>query len=118
MATCRVAARDDPLGLDVRYRGEVIDRGGDVLERAGPAAAVLPDPPELDVPGGDPSPGQVDREWRHQRPVPARPPEPTVEQHDARPRPSVPSGQVEIGDLVVVVAVRDARRGRRRGRRK
>jgi hypothetical protein len=46
-----VAEHADPLQIEgrVRERGEMVDRGGDIFEGGGPAAAVA-DSPVLDVP--------------------------------------------------------------------
>src|SRR6185295_7909803 len=54
-----VTAGRDPRLVDLLDVGEVVDRGGDVLERPRPAAALLADAPKLDVPGGDAAPGEV-----------------------------------------------------------
>ena len=112
VSPCRVSTRHDTVCVDLPQFPEVVDRGSDVLERSRPAAAFLPDPPVLDVPRCDTATGQVDRQGRHERSIPARPPEPAVEKDDARPRPTVPRGQVEVRDLIVVPTVRHA--GRRR----
>jgi hypothetical protein len=74
----RVAAGRDPSDIHLLDVGEPVDRGRDVLERPGPAPTFLADAPVLDVPGCDPTAGEVGAERRHQRPVPPRPPEPPV----------------------------------------
>ena len=55
----RVAARDDPGRVDVVDLGQPIEARSDVGERAGPPTALLADAPVLEVPGGDPLPGEV-----------------------------------------------------------
>ena len=109
-----MAAGHDARRLDLVDLREPIDGRGDVLQRAGPAAALLSDAPVLDVPRGDPARGEVDaRAGSSSVRSQPRPPEAAVEEDDARPRPSLARRQVEIRDLVGVVAVCDARRGRR-----
>ena len=113
VTTGRVTARDDTARVDVVEVGQSVEGGRDVVERAGPPTARLPDAPVLDVPGGDPAPGEVVRERRHQRAIPPRAPEASVQEHDAGPWPALGRGQVEVRDLIGVVAVREARRRRR-----
>ncbi len=115
VAARRVAARRDSGRIDGVNRLEVIDRGGDVFERARPAAALLAHAPVLDVPRGNSPAREIDRQRGHQRAIPADPPEASVDEHHARPRPALTCGQVKIGDLIGVIAVRD-RSGRRQRR--
>ena len=108
----RVTARDHTEWVDVVEVGQPIEGRSDVVERAGPPTARLTDAPELDVPGSDPPPGEVVRERRHQRAIPPGAPEAPVEEHDAGPGPAVGRGQVQVRNLVGMLAVRDAGRGR------
>ena len=66
----RVTARDHSTRVHLVDLGQPVECGGDVVERAGPPTPRLPDTPVLDVPGGDPTPGEVARERCHQRAVP------------------------------------------------
>jgi len=102
----RVADRDDPGWVDTVETGKRIGSGRDVLERAGPAASLLAHPPVLDVPDGEAPARKVVRQWRHQRAVPPPLPETSVNEDDRRARP-LTDRQVEIPDLVGMVAVRD-----------
>jgi len=109
----RVTAGDHTVLVDVIELGEAVECRRDIVEGSGPPTARLPDTPVLDVPGGDPAPGEVVREWRHQRAIPPRPPETPVEERDARPGTPFRRGEhVEVRDLVGVLAVRQAWRGR------
>ena len=110
----RVAAGCDPRLVDVGDVGEPVDGRRDVVERPGPATSLLPDAPVLDVPRRDPVRREVDRQGRHQRAVPARPPEAAVQKDDARPWAALPGRKVEVGNLVGVLAVGDAGSGRNR----
>ena len=112
MAAGGVTTAHDALRVDRRDIGQMVDGEGDILERPGPPAVGLTHPSVLDVPCREPPGREIDGERRHQSPIPACAPEPAVDQHDARPRPAVPRGKMEIADLVGVRAVGDARRGR------
>ena len=79
----------------------MVDRGGDVEKRPGPATSLLPDPPVLDVPGGRSRRREGGGESGHQRPVPTVAPEAAVDQDDRGER-SLPGRQVEVRDLVRV----------------
>jgi hypothetical protein len=85
-----VAARRDARRVDLLDRGQAIDGGRDIRERPRPAAAFVPDAPELDVPRNDPAPHRVVRERVHQRPVPPAAPEAAVDEHDTRLRTAFP----------------------------
>ena len=111
--TRRVTTGDDPLGVDLLHGGEVIERSGEVEEGLGPAAPVAPRAAVLDVPHGDAATCEVERERRHQRPVPAAPPEPPVDQRHARPGAAVARRQVEVRDLERMLPVGDGPRGGR-----
>jgi hypothetical protein len=78
-----MAEDDGSPGVDVRNAPQRVDGLRDVLEGARPAAAVLPHSAVLDVPAGETAPGEVERERRHQRPIPALAPEAAVQEHDA-----------------------------------
>ena len=98
--------RDDAPEVDrnvARERGELVDRGGDVGERRGPAAAgPEADPPVLDVPGGPASRGEVAAERLVQAPVVAPLPEPAV-QDDCDGGRLVALPEEELADLAPVL---------------
>jgi hypothetical protein len=93
-----VADRDDAARVDAVEAAEGVECSRRVLERARPAAALLPDTAVLDVPGRVPAQREIARERSHQRPVP-------------RPVLDGPR-EVEVPDLVGMFAVRDLRRDR------
>ena len=95
----RVTARHDARRVDRIEPCQMVDRSGDVEERPGPAAALLPDAAILDVPGGDSRRGERGCEPGHQRSVPAVAPEAAVDQDDDRKR-ACAGGQVQIRDVI------------------
>ena len=94
--------------------GEVIDRGGDVLEGRGPAAAlVAADPAVLDVPCRVAATGGVGRERAHHDPPVARRPRTPVDRDQDGMRAGA-ARQVQIRHLAAVrVAVAVGAVGRR-----
>jgi hypothetical protein len=83
----------------------VVDRGGDVLERRRPTAALATaDAAVLDVPDRPPAAGEITRDRSHDDLPVGRGPRPAVDHHDDRVRPGA-VGKVEIRPLGRVVAV-------------
>ena len=112
----RVAEGDDAGAVDLVELGDLVDRGGGVCQRSGPATAGLADAPVLDVPGGDSPAREVMRERRHQGAIPPPLPEAPVDQDDCRPWPFT-EREVKVADLIGVVAVRDLTGRRKLARR-
>ena len=83
-ATMRSRSSTPPVDPGVR---KSVYRGGGVGEGAGPAAAVLTDPPVLDVPGRVPAARQVPGQRVHQVAPVRGAPEPAVHQYHHRVRP-------------------------------
>jgi hypothetical protein len=93
-----MADRHDAAEVDAVERGQVVDGGGDVVERLRNAAAAA-EPAVLDVPGRPAAPREVLAQRVHQGQVVAVAPEAAVEHDGDRPRP------VQDAELRGVVAV-------------
>ena len=97
---------DDRDRVEQEWRvelGEVVNRGGDVRERRGPAAAAA-HAPVLDVPHGPAARDEVAGEAAHHGPSVASPPRAAVDQDDHRVRLRA-GRQVQLGALGAMGAV-------------
>ena len=99
------------VAIDAVELGERVDRGRDVLERARPAAALLADAPVLDVPDGEARGAARSRASGviSVRSQPHRQKPPWIRTTAATARS--PRRQVQVADLVGVIAVGDLRAG-------
>jgi hypothetical protein len=105
---------DDHTGrIELRHIGERVDAGGDVEQSARPASSLLADTAVLEVPGSEATSREVERQRGHHRAIPALAPEAAVDEHDTRPGTVGRGGQVQVGDLIGVVAVADDEGGGR-----